>query len=94
VKTCRVGYFAGAESTGKILNTVGEGIPYAVVFFGGGIWRRLDGMTLFDERVEINHFNVGIEGFEDGSSGYARGEWGNRCENGSFRHFGDGTLIS
>jgi hypothetical protein len=59
-----------------------------VVFFGCRVRRGFDGMAFFDQRVQVDHFEVVTEGFHDGFAAYTCGEGGDVCEDGAFRHFG------
>jgi hypothetical protein len=64
-----------------------------MIFFGGGIWRRLDWMPFFDERVEVNHFCMGAQGFHHGLPCDTSWERGQGSEDGSFRHLECGEVF-
>lgn len=59
------GHTASVEATGEVVDFVADGIPLAGKLFGGGIRGRFNGVALCDERIEIDHLNMVVEGIED-----------------------------
>lgn len=82
-----VGDAAGVEAAGQVGDPVGEGVPLRVVLFGGGGGGGSDGVALLDEGLEVDHFDVVVQGGEDGGAGDARRERGDGREEGAFGHF-------
>lgn len=90
VETDVVGDAAGVETAGEVRDFVGEGVPLGVELFGGGGGGGFDGVTLLDEGLEIDHFDVVVQGGEDGGAGDAWGKGGDGGKEGAFGHVGGG----
>lgn len=92
VEAAEKGDMSGGQTAGEVVDFVGHGVPLAVnCFFGVGVGGRFAGVALFDERVEVDHFGVAVEGLEDCCTGYAFGQGGQSGEGGSFEHGGQGS---
>lgn len=63
-------------------------VPYCVEFFGCGVGRWFAAEAVDDEGVEVYHFFMVVVGFDDGLTGYASRERGDRCKDAGFRHDG------
>ncbi len=74
-----------ALDAGKVGYLVGDLVPGAVILFGGCFRWRIDAMPLGVRRVEVDHLQVRMEGFQDNFAGHPRRQWSDSCENGS-RH--------
>ncbi len=59
------GHTASVEATGEVVDFVADGIPLAGKLLGGGVGGRFNGVALCDERIEIDHLNMVVEGIED-----------------------------
>ena len=86
VEAAGVGDFARGDTAGYVVDFVGDLVPGAVVFFGGRVAWRLDRVALDDERVEIDHLDVGVEGTHDTFACDPRRNRGDGGEDGSFGH--------
>ena len=87
METDHVADAAGVEAAGEVGDFVREGVPLGVEFFCGGSGWGFDGVAFFDEGLEVDHFDVVVEGGEDGGAGDAGGEGGDGGEDGAFGHF-------
>ena len=88
VETGVVRNLPGKQVAGQVLHSIGQTVPLAVKFFGSRIGGRLDGMSLFHERVQIYELKMVVQCFKDGIASDAHGERRYRREDCSFRHFG------
>ena len=61
-------------------------------FFGVGGARGFAGVAFFDERVEVDHFGMGVESVKDRCASNAFWEGGYGGVGDSFRHGGRGEL--
>lgn len=86
METSVVGDISGVKASWEVIHFVGDGVPLAERFFGGSIRTGSARVALFDQRVEIYHFSVGVEGCENGFSRYACGEGREGDVSASFRH--------
>lgn len=57
-------------------------------FFGSSLRRRLDRVTLFDKRIEIDHFDMCMKGFEDSLARDSHRKGSDCSVDRSFRHGG------
>ena len=78
---------------GDIGDFVGDGVPGAMEFFGGGVARGFDGVAIHHERVQVDHLGVRVQGREDRLAGDSRRKRGHGCEVGAFGHGCGGGLI-
>lgn len=53
-----IGNLAGHETAGKIGDLVGQAPPHAAGLLVGGMRRRRDGMSLDDQRIQVDHLLV------------------------------------
>ena len=74
------------QPAGQIVYFVRQRVPDAMVFLGRSSCGRFARVALFDEWVQVDHFNVSVEGFEDGLACDSGWQARYRGENGSFRH--------
>lgn len=97
METRGVGYLGGCDAgegtARQVGDFVGDQVPNAVEFLRGSLWRRLDGMAVDDQRIQVDHLDVVVEGCEDVLAGDGGRERGYGCEDGAFRH-GDGDASS
>lgn len=71
VEAASVGDFSRVDATGDVLNFIGHFVPFAMCFFGTGVWRSADGMTIDDKRVEVYHIDMAVEEAHDTFTGNA-----------------------
>ena len=76
-----------ALDAGQVGYSVGDGVPLAGEFFGGGFRGWLYGVSVYYQGVQVDHVGVGVEEGEDGFAGYAGGEGRYGCEVRAFGHF-------
>ena len=50
----------GASDTGEVADLVADGVPLTVSFFCCCFWWRPDRVTVYDERIEIDHLGVAM----------------------------------
>ena len=75
VEAAVVGYSTRDKTAGEVVDFVSHGVPGAMNgFFGVGATGGFAGMAFFDEGIEVNHFGVTVESFEDGGAGDAFGK--------------------
>lgn len=95
METRGVGYLGGREvgegSARQVGDFVGDQVPDAVKFLRGGLRRRLDRMAVNDQRIQVDHLDVVVEGCEDVLAGDRGRESGYGCEDGAFGHGGGDT---
>lgn len=72
------------EAAREIADFVCEGVPDTVEFFGGCFRRGFYRVALFDQRVEVYHFHMAMEGFDDC---FTRDSSGERCYSGEDSSF-------
>lgn len=60
-----ISHLSRDEAARKIADFVCEGVPDAVEFFRGCFRRGFYRVALFDQRVEVYHFHMAMEGFND-----------------------------
>ena len=68
--------FALCQSTWEILNFVGQLVPLAVILFSRSRRRSLDGVTLNDERIKVDHLKMIMECLQ---YGLTRDTWIESC---------------
>lgn len=77
---------AGPVGAGEVVDAVRERVPHAVALVGVGVGRRLNGVPLDDERVQVDHVDVAVEEVEDHLAGHARRQRAYGREDGSLGH--------
>lgn len=66
--------------------SVGDLVPGAMVFVGGRGWRRLTSLVVDDQRIQLDHLGMIVQGCHDGFPGDVGGEWGDGGEDRAFVH--------
>ncbi len=66
VKACGVGDFPLYQTAGQVLYAIRQGVPLAVELLVAGRRRGLDGVALNHQRVQVYHFDVAMQGLENG----------------------------
>lgn len=84
VEACLIRHLSRDKAAREIADFVCEGVPDAVEFFGRCFRRGFYRVTLFDQRVEVYHFHMAVEGFDDCFTRDSGREWCYRGEDSSF----------
>lgn len=78
---------ARVQTTRKVVDLVGDGIPLRVILLGTCFMWWFDWMTFCDEGIQIDHFDMIVQRLEDCLARDARRKRGHRSEKSSLGHF-------
>lgn len=86
MKSSRVGDISGDDAAGQIRDLVGHAPPGAAALLGGGVRRRVDGVPLDDQRVQVDHLHVVVQEVDDDLARDARRQRRDGRERAALRH--------